>query len=141
MSEKQVLHIIKLQVVGGSATPGPPVGPKLGSKKVKAIDFCKIFNERTQNQKGELLTVILTVYEDTSFDFIIKSSPVSVLIKKALDLEKGSGEPNRKKVGTLTQAQLKDIALTKKEDTNAFDIEAVMKSIAGTARSMGVIIT
>lgn len=141
MSEKKIINIIKLQIAGGSATPGPPVGPKLGSKGVKAMDFCKSFNAMTQDKKGELLTVVLSVYEDKSFDFIIKSPPVASLIKKALNLEKGSGEPNRKKVGKLTKEQLKEIALTKKDHTNAFDINATMKIIAGTARSMGVTIT
>lgn len=141
MSEKKTINIIKLQIQGGSATPGPPVGPKLGSKGVKAIDFCKQFNAMTQDRKGELLTVVLSVYEDKSFHFIIKSPPVASLIKKTLNITKGSGEPNRKKIGALTQEQLKQIALTKQEDTNAFDINATMKIIAGTARSMGVTIS
>ena len=140
MAEKKIINIIKLQIPGGNATPGPPVGPKLGSKGVKAIDFCKQFNAMTQDKKGELLTVALSVYEDKSFQFIIKSPPVASLIKKNLNLDKGSGEPNRKKVGSLTKEQLRQIALTKKEDTNAFDINATMKIIAGTARSMGVTI-
>ena len=141
MSEKKIIDIIKLQVKGGEATPGPPVGARLGSKGLKAMDFCTRFNARTQDKKGELLPVVLSVYEDKTFDFIIKSPPAATLIMKATGLNKGSAEPNRNKVATITQKQLKEIATIKQQDTNAFSIEATMKTIAGTARSMGVTVT
>ena len=138
MSRKRVIGKIKLQVKGGSATPGPPVGAKLGSKGIKAMDFCTRFNALTQDRKGQLLPVILSIYQDKTFDFIIKNPPAALLIKQAVNLEKGSAEPNRKKVATITKEQLKEIAMIKQEDTNAFDLAATIKIMAGTARSMGV---
>ncbi len=141
MSAKKATGIIKLQVKGGRATPGPPVGARLGSKGLKAMDFCTRFNAQTQDRKGQLLPVIITTYADRTFEFIIKKPPTATLIMEATKINKGSAEPNRNKVATMTQKQLKEIATIKQEDTNAFSIEATMKIIAGTARSMGVIVT
>jgi large subunit ribosomal protein L11 len=141
MAKKKVVQVIKLQVQGGSATPGPPVGAILGSKGLKAMDFCRQFNERTKDQKGKLLPVIIYAYADRSFDFVVKKPPAAVLIKEALGLDKGSSQANREKVGVLTRQQVRDIATIKHEDTNAFTIESTMKSIEGTARNMGVTIT
>ena len=141
MSTKKIIDIVKLRVKGGAATPGPPVGARLGSKGLKAMDFCTRFNSQTQDRKGQLLPVILSVYEDKTFDFIIKSPPAATLIMDAIGLKKGSSEPNRNKVATITKKQLKEIATIKHQDTNAFSIEATMKIISGTARSMGITIT
>lgn len=138
MTNKNIAHVVKMQVVGGNATPGPQMGSKLGSKGVKPMEFCKAFNAQTQDKKGQELGVIISVYEDKSFDFVIKNPPVAVLIKKVLSLEKGSGEPNRNKIAQLTQTQVRDIALLKQEELGAFTIEAAMKIVAGTARSMGI---
>ena len=135
---KKVLTQIKLQAVGGQASPAPPVGPALGQHGLNIMDFCKAFNAKTQADNGRIIPVEITVYEDRSFSFITKTPPAAVLIKEALRLEKGSGEPNRTKVGKLTRAQLRQIAETKMNDLNANDVEAAMLVIAGTARSMGV---
>ena len=135
---KQVTAQIKLQCPGGQATPAPPVGPALGQHGVNIMEFCKAFNAQTQQENGRITPVEITVYEDRSFTFITKTPPAAVLIKEALNLDKGSGEPNRAKVGTLSRAQLRQIAETKLVDLNARDIDQAMKVIAGTARSMGV---
>jgi large subunit ribosomal protein L11 len=135
---KKVLTLIKLQIPGGQANPAPPVGPALGQHGLNIMDFCKAFNAQTQADNGRIIPVEITVYEDRSFTFITKTPPAAVLIKEALRLEKGSGEPNRTKVGRLTRAQLRQIAETKMKDLNANDVEAAMLVIAGTARSMGV---
>jgi large subunit ribosomal protein L11 len=135
---KKVLTLIKLQIPGGQANPAPPVGPALGQHGVNIMEFCKAFNAQTADQNGRIIPVEITVFEDRSFTFITKTPPAAVLIKEALSLEKGSAEPNREKVGRLTQDQLRQIAETKMEDLNARDVEHAMNIIAGTARSMGV---
>jgi large subunit ribosomal protein L11 len=135
---KKVSGTIKLQIPAGEANPAPPVGPALGQHGVNIMEFCKAFNAKTEQQKGTLIPVIITVYEDKSFTFITKTPPASTLIKKALGLEKGSGEPNKSKVGTLTREQVEEIAKTKMPDLNANDLEGAVQIIAGTARSMGV---
>ncbi len=135
---KKVTGQIKLQIPGGQANPSPPVGPALGQHGVNIMDFCKAFNDKTKSQQGTVLPVIIDVYADRSFDFIVKSPPASFLIKKTAKLKKGSGEPNKDKVGSLTLDQLKEIAEIKKNDLSANDPEAGAKIIAGTARSMGV---
>jgi len=135
---KKVLTLIKLQIPGGQANPAPPVGPALGQHGVNIMEFCKAFNAQTQHENGRIIPAEITVYEDRSFTFITKTPPAAVLIKEALSISKGSGEPNREKVGRLTQAQVRQIAETKFEDLNARDVEQAMKVIAGTARSMGV---
>ncbi|MEW6527001.1 MAG: 50S ribosomal protein L11 [Spirochaetota bacterium] len=136
--KKKIVTQIKLQIPGGQANPAPPVGPALGQHGLNIMEFCKAFNERTKDQQGTILPVIITVYEDRTYTFIIKTPPAAVLIKKALKLEKGSSEPNKKKVGKITQAQLEEIAKLKMPDLNAHDVEAAKRIIAGTARSMGV---
>jgi large subunit ribosomal protein L11 len=138
---KKVLTLIKLQIPGGQANPAPPVGPALGQHGVNIMEFCKAFNAQTQAENGRIIPVEITVFEDRSFTFITKTPPAAVLIKEALNLEKGSGEPNRDKVGRLSQAQLRQIAETKMADLNARDVEQAMLVIAGTARSMGVEVT
>ena len=139
---KQVSTILKLQIPAGGANPSPPVGPALGQAAVNIMDFCNAFNAATEDvEKGLPLPVSITVYEDKSFTFEVKSPPASVLIKKALGLEKGSGEPNRDKVGTISRAQLEEIVQAKEKDLNANDIDAAVKIIEGTARSMGVEVT
>jgi large subunit ribosomal protein L11 len=135
---KEISGLIKLQIKGGAANPSPPVGPALGAKGVNIMEFCKQFNARTQEQAGKVIPVIITVYKDKSFDFIIKSPPVAVQIMEASKLKKGSSEPNRQKVATITWDQVKSIAEDKMKDLNAFTIESAMKMVAGTARSMGV---
>jgi len=135
---KNVRGTIKLQIPAGEANPAPPVGPALGQQGVNIMEFCKAFNAKTESQKGTIIPVVVTVYENKSFTFITKTPPAAVLIKKALNLEKGSGEPNKDKVGALTSSQLEEIAKTKFPDLNAYDIEAAKKIIGGTARSMGV---
>ena len=135
---KKVLTVIKLQIPGGQANPAPPVGPALGQHGVNIMEFCKAFNAQTADQNGRITPVEITVYEDRSFSFITKTPPAAVLIKEALGLEKGSGEPNRTKVGMLTQNQVRQIAEIKLEDLNAREVEQAMKVVAGTARSMGV---
>jgi len=135
---KEVSGLIKLQIRGGAANPSPPVGPALGAKGVNIMDFCKQFNARTQDQAGKVIPVVITVYKDKSFDFIIKTPPVAVQIKEAAKLPKGSPEPNRIKVATITWDQVKTIAESKMTDLNAFSVESAMRMVAGTARSMGV---
>ncbi|MEM9597224.1 MAG: 50S ribosomal protein L11 [Acidobacteriota bacterium] len=137
---KKVVGQIKLQISGGQATPAPPVGPALGQAGVNIMDFCKAFNARTQAQQGTTIPVIITVYADRSYSFITKTPPAAVLLLKAAGLDKGSGEPNRDKVGTVTQAQVEEIAKTKMPDLNAASIEAAMRTVAGTARSMGIVV-
>ncbi len=135
---KEVAGLIKLQIKGGAANPAPPVGPALGAKGVNIMEFCKQFNARTQKQAGKVLPVIINVYTDKSFDFIVKTPPVVVQILEATKAKGGSGEPNRKKVASLTQAQVKEIAEAKMVDLNCFTLESAMKMVAGTARSMGI---
>ena len=135
---KKVLTTIKLQAVGGQASPAPPVGPALGQHGINIMEFCKAFNAQTQQDAGTVIPVEITVFEDRSFTFVTKSPPAAVLIKQALNLEKGSGEPNREKVGQISEAQLRQIAERKMADLNAHDVEQAAKIIAGTARSMGV---
>jgi large subunit ribosomal protein L11 len=135
---RKVLTTIKLQAMGGAASPAPPVGPALGQHGINIMEFCKAFNAQTQQDQGTTIPVEITVYEDRSFTFITKSPPAAVLIKQAINLDKGSGEPNRDKVGTISQSQLEQIAERKMDDLNANDIKAAAKIIAGTARSMGV---
>src|SRR6478735_9715392 len=135
---KKVLTMIKLQIPGGQANPAPPVGPALGQHGVNIMEFCKAFNAQTADQNGRIIPVEITVYEDRSFDFITKTPPAAVLIKEALRIEKGSGEPNRVKVGRLTRQQVHRIAETKMPDLNARDVDEAMRIIAGTAQSVGV---
>ena len=135
---KKVLTLIKLQVPGGAANPAPPVGPALGQHGVNIMEFCKAFNAQTQDQNGRIIPVEITVFEDRSFTFITKTPPAAVLIKEVAGIEKGSGEPNREKVGRITRAQAREIAETKLQDLNATDLDQAAKIIEGTARSMGV---
>jgi large subunit ribosomal protein L11 len=135
---KKVIAMVKLQIPAGKATPAPPVGTALGPHGVNIMQFTKEFNARTQDQLGMIIPVVLTVYQDRSFSFITKTPPVPILIKKALGIESGSSEPNKKKVGKLTQAKVKEIAELKMPDLNAGSLEAAMSMVAGTARSMGV---
>ena len=135
---KKVLTKIKLQITAGAATPAPPVGPALGQHGVNIMEFCKAFNARTQAQGSTIVPVEITVYEDRSYTFVTKTPPAAVLLREALGVPKGSGEPNRTKVGTVTRAQVREIAETKMPDLNANDVEAAMSIIEGTARSMGV---
>jgi large subunit ribosomal protein L11 len=135
---KKVLTTIKLQSVGGQATPAPPVGPALGQHGINIMEFCKAFNAQTQQDVGTIIPVVITVFEDRSFTFVTKTPPAAVLIKKAVSLEKGSSEPHRDKVGRISQAQLREIAEQKLPDLNARDVDQAAKIIAGTARSMGV---
>jgi len=137
---KKVSSIVKLQIPAGKATPAPPVGPALGQAGVNIMGFAKEFNARTADQGGLLIPVVITVYEDRSFTFITKTPPAAVLLKKAAGIEKGSGEPNTKKVATVTAAQVKEIAETKMQDLNAADVEAAVRMIEGTARSMGFVV-
>ena len=137
---KKVIGSIKLQIPAGNANPSPPVGPALGQHGVNIMEFCKAFNARTQDQKGLIIPVIITVYADRSFTFITKTPPAPVLLKKAAGLEKGSGEPNRNKVGKVTRAQVKEIAELKMKDLNAFSIESAMRMVEGSARSMGILV-
>ena len=135
---KKVLAMIKLQCPAGQANPSPPVGPALGQHGVNIMEFCKTFNARTQDQAGMIIPAIITVYADRSFTFELKTPPAAVLLKKAAKIAKGSGEPNREKVGKVTQAQVREIAEIKRPDLNAHDVDAAMKIVAGTARSMGI---
>jgi large subunit ribosomal protein L11 len=137
---KEVAGLIKLQIRGGGANPSPPVGPALGSKGVNIMDFCKQFNARTQDKAGKVIPVVITVYDDKSFDFVTKTPPVAVQLLEAAKTKKGSKEPNREKVAQVTMAQIKAIAQDKMEDLNCFTIESAMKMVAGTARSMGITI-
>jgi large subunit ribosomal protein L11 len=135
---KRVLTTIKLQAMGGAASPAPPVGPALGQHGINIMEFCKAFNAQTQGDAGTVIPVVITVYEDRSFTFVTKTPPAAILIKQAAGVEKGSGEPNRTKVGTISQAQIRQIAERKLADLNAGDLESASRIIAGTARSMGV---
>ena len=140
MAEKEVVNVIKLQIEAGKATPAPPVGPALGSSGVNIMQFVKEFNDRTANQPGMIIPVVITVYADKSFEFITKVPPVAVLIKKAIKIEKGSGKPNKEKVAKITEDQVRQIAEQKMEDLNAASLETAMSMVAGTARSMGVVV-
>ncbi|MDO5556603.1 MAG: 50S ribosomal protein L11 [Clostridia bacterium] len=140
MAEKEIKNIVKLQIEAGKATPAPPVGPALGSTGINIMQFTKEFNEKTANQPGMIIPVVITVYQDKSFSFITKVPPVAVLIKKALKIEKGSGKPNKDKVSTITKAQIEEIAKQKMEDLNAASLETAMSMVEGTARSMGVVV-
>ncbi|SMD36554.1 MULTISPECIES: 50S ribosomal protein L11 [Reichenbachiella] len=135
---KEISGYLKLQIKGGAANPSPPVGPALGSKGLNIMDFCKQFNARTQEKAGQVLPVLVTIYTDKSFDFVIKTPPAPVLLLNAAKLKKASSEPNRDKVGSVTWDQVKEIAETKMPDLNAFTVESAMKQVAGTARSMGI---
>lgn len=138
MAEKKIQSVVKLQIEAGKASPAPPVGPALGSTGVNIMEFVKAFNDRTADKMGDIIPVVLTVYQDKSFDFITKVSPVSQLIKKELGIKSGSGEPNKKKVAKLTKDQVKKIAEQKMQDLNAASVETAMKMVEGTARSMGI---
>ncbi len=135
---KKIKTKIKLQVMGGAANPSPPVGPALGQHGVDLMGFCNAFNERTKDMRGSVVPVVITVYEDRSFDFVTKTTPAAELIKKAINLKSGSGEPHKKKVGKISRKQLEEIAKIKEPDLSANDMDAAVKIIAGTARSMGV---
>jgi large subunit ribosomal protein L11 len=135
---KKVTGFIKLQIPAGQANPAPPVGPALGQKGVNIMEFCKQFNARTKDQQGLIIPVIITVYSDKSFTFITKTPPAAILLLKAAKIEKGSGEPNRNKVGKVTSKQVREIAESKMVDLNAASVEAAMRMVAGTARSMGI---
>ncbi len=135
---KKVIDVVKLQIPGGAATPAPPVGPALGQAGINISGFTKEFNARTADQQGTIIPVVITVYEDRSFTFETKTPPASILLKQAAGIDLGSGEPNLKKVGTVTSEQVKEIAEIKLEDLNAADVEAAMRIVEGTARSMGV---
>ena len=137
---KEVETFIKLQVKGGAANPAPPVGPALGAKGVNIMEFCKRFNAKSQDQQGKLLPVVITVYKDKSFDFVIKTPPAAIQLMEAAKLKKGSPEPNRNKVGTVTWDQVRAIAENKMPDLNAFTVESGMRMVAGTARSMGLVV-
>ena len=135
---KEMVATIKLQLPAGNASPAPPVGPALGSHQVNIMEFCKAFNARTQKDTGLIIPVVISVFKDRSFTFVTKTPPAAVLLKKAASLAKGSGEPNRNKVGTVTREQVKEIAALKKPDLNSNDLEAAMRMVEGTARSMGI---
>lgn len=136
--KKKIVTQIKLQITGGKANPAPPVGPALGQHGLNIMEFCKTFNERTKDQEGMVVPVLITVFEDRSYTFIVKTPPAAVLIRKVLNIEKGSSEPNKVKVGSITRSQLEEIAKIKMPDLNANTLDAAVKIIAGTARSMGV---
>jgi len=138
---KEVSKVVKLQVRGGAANPSPPVGPALGAAGVNIMEFCKQFNARSQDKQGKVLPVVITVYKDKSFDFVIKTPPAAVQLMEAAKVKKGSGEPNRKKVASVTWEQVKVIAEDKMQDLNAFTVESAMSMVAGTARSMGLTVS
>ena len=138
---KEITGYLKLQVKGGAANPSPPIGPALGSKGLNIMEFCKQFNARTQDKPGVVLPVLLTIYSDKSFDFVIKTPPAAILLAEAAKIKKGSAEPNRVKVGAVTWDQIKTIAETKMPDLNAYKLDSAMKMVAGTARSMGLTVT
>jgi len=138
---KKIMANVKLQVKGGEANPSPPIGPALGQHGVNIAEFCKAFNARTQDQLGTVIPVVITIYADRSFSFITKTPPASVLLKQAAKIAKGSGEPNREKVGEVTSKQVEEIAKLKLEDLNAYDLAGAVKIIEGTAKSMGIVIT
>ena len=135
---KKVINVVKLQIPAGAATPAPPVGPALGQAGINIVGFTKDFNARTAGQKGMIIPVVITVYEDRSFEFITKTPPAAILLKQAAKIKKASGEPNTKKVGKVTKDQVKEIAETKMKDLNAADVGAAMRMVEGTARSMGI---
>jgi len=135
---KEIQGYLKLQIRGGAANPSPPVGPALGSKGLNIMEFCKQFNARTQEKQGQLLPIVLTIYKDKTFDFVIKTPPAAVLLLEHLKMKKGSAEPNRLKIGSVSWDQIKEIAQLKMQDLNAFKLDSAMKMVAGTARSMGV---
>ncbi|GAB2851295.1 50S ribosomal protein L11 [Hymenobacter monticola] len=137
---KEIRGYLRLQIKGGAANPSPPVGPALGSKGLNIMEFCKQFNARTQDKAGQVCPVLITMYTDKSFDFVVKTAPAPVLLMEAAKLQSGSKEPNRNKVGSVTWDQVRTIAETKMPDLNAFQVEAAMKQVAGTARSMGITI-
>ena len=138
---KEVSKVVKLQVRGGAANPSPPVGPALGAAGVNIMEFCKQFNARTQDKQGKVLPVVITVYTDKSFEFVVKTPPAAVQLLEAAKIKKGSGEPNRKKVAKVSWDQIRTIAEDKMVDMNAFEVESAMRMIAGTARSMGLTVT
>ena len=138
---KEVTGYVKLQVKGGSANPSPPIGPALGSKGLNIMEFCKQFNARTQDKMGQVLPVVITVYSDKSFEFVIKTPPAAVLLMDAIKKKGGSAEPNRIKVGSVSWDQVRQIAETKMQDLNAFEVESAMRMVAGTARSMGITVS
>ncbi|HYF70986.1 MAG TPA: 50S ribosomal protein L11 [Ohtaekwangia sp.] len=138
---KQIIGYLKLQVKGGQANPAPPIGPALGSKGLNIMDFCKQFNARTQDKPGQVLPVLISIYNDKTFDFVIKTPPAAILILDAAKKQKGSAEPNRNKVGSITWDQVKTIAETKMPDLNSFKVESAMKMVAGTARSLGITVS
>ena len=140
MAEKEISNVIKLQIPGGKASPAPPVGPALGASGVNIMEFVKQFNDKTAQMAGTLIPVVITVYKDKSFEFITKVPPVAVLIKKSMKIAKGSGKPNKEKVGTITMEQVRQIAEQKMPDLNAASIESAMEMVCGTARSMGVVV-
>ncbi len=135
---KKIVTLVKLQIPAGQANPSPPVGPALGQHGVNIIEFCKAFNARTQSQEGMIIPVVITIYSDRSFTFITKTPPASVLLKKAAKIVKGSGEPNRNKVGKVTKDQVREIAQIKMKDLNAVNLEGAIRTVEGTARSMGL---
>ncbi|MBM6615119.1 50S ribosomal protein L11 [Desemzia sp. RIT804] len=137
---KKVVNVVKLQIPAGKASPAPPVGPALGQAQVNIMGFCKEFNARTADQAGMIIPVVISVYEDRSFTFITKTPPAAILLKKAAGVESGSGEPNTKKVATVSREQVREIAETKQEDLNAASVEAAMRMVEGTARSMGFVV-
>ena len=137
---KKIIGLIKLQIPAGQANPSPPVGPALGQHGVNIMEFCKAFNARTQEKQGLIIPAVITVYSDRSFTFITKTPPAAILLKKAANLDKGSGEPNRNKVGKVTRKQVREIAELKMPDLNANDVEMAMRIIEGTARSMGILV-
>lgn len=139
-SKKKIMKIVKLQIPGGQATPAPPVGPALGQLQVSSVEFCKQFNAATQRMAGTIVPVEITVYADRTFKFITKSPPASELLKKAANIAKGSGEPNKEKVAKIQHAQIVEIAKTKMKDLNAYSLEAAVKMVEGTARSMGILV-
>ena len=137
---KKVVNVVKLQIPAGKASPAPPVGPALGQAQVNIMGFCKEFNARTADQAGMIIPVVISVFEDRSFTFVTKTPPAAILLKKAAGVESGSGEPNTKKVATVSRAQVREIAETKQEDLNAATVEAAMRMVEGTARSMGFVV-
>jgi len=138
---KEISGYLKIQVKGGAANPSPPIGPALGSKGLNIMEFCKQFNARTQDKQGVILPVLITIYTDKSFEFVIKTPPAPILLMEAAKVKKGSAEPNRNKVGSVSWDQVKDIASSKMTDLNAFELDSAMKMVAGTARSMGITVT
>jgi len=141
MAKRRVTAVVKIQLPAGSATPAPPVGTALGPHGVQTMEFCKQYNAATENQRGSIIPVEITIYEDRSFTFVLKTSPTPVLLRQAAGVDKGSGAPNKEPAGTITQAQLAEIATTKMPDLNANDLDAAKKQVAGTARSMGISVT